>query len=100
MVSFGWVMLERGPGHGEGVSSAGRDLAERHEAWAAKLRAGGRVVFAGPVEGSDDLVGVLVMKGDSAEVARTMAEDPAVRAGRFKPRVLKWWTAFGNIPGH
>jgi hypothetical protein len=45
----------------------------------------------------------LLVRGPARTPVRTprkMAEDPAVRAGRLKPRVLKWWTAFGNIPGH
>ncbi len=100
MVSFGWVMLERGPRRGGGARSAEPELGERHRAWAEKLRASGRLVFAGPVEGSDELLGVLVMNGDSADVARLVAGDPAVRAGHLQPRVLRWWTAFGNIPGH
>lgn len=100
MVTFGWVMLQRGPRHDEGPSRAARSLDARHRAHVEKLRASGRLVFAGEVEGTGDLRGVLVMKGDSAEVARAVAEDPAVRAGRFTPRVLRWWTAHGTIPGH
>jgi uncharacterized protein YciI len=100
MVTFGWVMLEKGPRHGAGDPAAARELADRHLAHARKLQASGRVVFAGTVEGDGDLRGVLVMQGDSAQAAAAMADDPAVREGWFTPRVLTWWTARGNIPGH
>ena len=42
--------------------------------------------------------GVRLEPGDVA--ARAMKDDPAVKAGRFTPQVLRWWTALGNVPGH
>jgi len=100
MVTFGWVMLERGPRFDSTASAASRRLMTEHEAYTGKLRAGGQLVFSGRVEGAGDLQRVLVMSSDSSSAARAMAEDPAVRAGHFSPRVLKWWTAWGSIPGH
>lgn len=100
MVSFGWVMLQRGPKYDSNPSPRVRKLLERHHAHTEKLRERGQLVFAGAIEGTGDLRGVLVMQGDSAQVAKWVAEDPAVRAGRFTPRILQWWTAYGNIPGH
>ena len=100
MVTFGWVMLQRGPKYDSNPSQQVVKLLEKHGAWAEEQRKSGRLVFAGAVEGTGDLRGVLIMKGDSAEVARIVADDPAVRAGRFMPRVLRWWTAWGTIPGH
>jgi uncharacterized protein YciI len=96
MVSFGWVMLQRGPNH----DASPKKLLDRHVAWTEKLRARGDLVFAGAIEGTGDLRGILVLRGDSASVAKAMAEDPAVKAGRFTPRVLRWWTAYGVVPGH
>jgi uncharacterized protein YciI len=75
-------------------------LLQKHAAYTEELRQDGRLVFSGAVEGTGDFRGVLIMKGDSAEVARAVADDPAVRAGRFTPRILRWWTAWGNVPGH
>ena len=100
MVSFGWVLLQRGPHFDSSASPRVRKLLARHDAYAQVLRASGRLVFSGAIEGADDLHGVLVMRGDSAEVATAVAADPAVRAGRFTPRILRWWTAWGTIPGH
>jgi len=68
--------------------------------WAEFMAAALVLIYAGAIEGTGDLRGVLVMSGDSAAVARAVDDDPAVRAGRFTPRTLRWWTAWGNIPGH
>ena len=100
MVNFGWVLLKRGPRYDATPSPRVKKLLERHVAWSEKLRARGDLVFAGAIEGTGDLRGVLVLRGDSASVAKAVAEDPAVQAGRFTPRVLRWWTAFGVVPGH
>jgi uncharacterized protein YciI len=100
MVSYGWVMLQRGPKYDSNPSPQVKKLIEKHFAYAEKLRASGQLLFSGAVEGTGDLRGVLILKGDSADVARVVAEDPAVKAGRFTPRVMRWWTAWGNVPGH
>lgn len=100
MVNFGWVMLQRGPKYDASPTPRVKKLVERHAAYTEKLKQSGELVFAGAIEGTGDLRGVLVMRGDSASVAKTIAEDPAVKAGRFTPRVLRWWTAYGVVPGH
>jgi uncharacterized protein YciI len=100
MVTFAWVMLQRGPRYDSTPSPAVRKLIERHHAHTEKLRADGSLVFSGAIEGTGDLRGVLVMRADSAAAARAVARDPAVRAGRYAARVLKWWTAYGSIPGN
>ena len=100
MVSFGWVMLQRGPKYDASPSPRVKKLLDRHVGYTEKLRKSGDLVFAGAIEGTGDLRGILVLRGDSVSVARAVADDPAVKAGRFTPRVLRWWTAYGVVPGH
>lgn len=100
MVSFGWVMLHRGLKYDSRPTPAVEKLIRQHFEYTEKLRAGGQLVYAGAIEGTGDLRGVLVFEGDSATVARAVKDDPAVRAARFAPRILRWWTAWGTIPGH
>lgn len=100
MVTYGWVMLHRGLKYDSRPTPAVEKLIRQHFEYTEKLRASGRLIFAGAIEGTGDLRGVLIMQGDSAAVARAMKDDPAVRAGRFNPKSLRWWTAWGNIPGH
>ena len=100
MVTFSWVMLHRGARYDSRATPAVEKLIGRHHAYTEQLRASGRIVYAGAIEGTGDLRGVLLMRGDSASVARAVRDDPAVRAARFAPRILRWWTAWGTIPGH
>ena len=100
MVSFGWVMLHRGPKYDSRPTSAVEKLVRQHFEYTEQLRASGQLVYAGAIEGTGELRGVLVMQGDSAAVARAVKADPAVKAGRFTPSILRWWTAWGTIPGH
>jgi len=100
MVTYGWVMLQRGPKYDSNPSEKVMKLLEKHAAYTEQLRQSGQLLFAGAIEGTGDLRGVLIMRGDSAQVARAVADDPAVHAGRFTPRILRWWTAWGNVPGH
>ncbi len=100
MVTHGFVLLRRGTHYDSNPTPAVRKLLSKHHAYTEKLRADGRLVFAGAIEGTGDLRGVLIMTGDSAAVSRAMASDPAVRAKRFTPQVLTWWNAWGTIPGH
>jgi uncharacterized protein YciI len=84
MLTFGWVMLQRGPKYDSNPSEKVMQLLQKHAAYTEELRKNGQLVFSGAVEGTGDLRGVLIMKGDSTEVARAMAGDPAVRAGRSR----------------
>jgi uncharacterized protein YciI len=100
MVSFGWVMLHRGPKYDSRPTPSVEKLIRQHFEYTETLRASGQLVYAGAIEGTGDLRGVLVMQGDSAHVARAVLADPAVRAKRYVPQVLRWFTAWGTIPGH
>ena len=100
MVSFGWVMLHRGPKYDSRPTPAVEKLVKQHFEYTEQLRTSGQLVYAGAIEGTGELRGVLVMQGDSAAVARAVKADPAVKAGRFTPSILRWWTAWGTIPGH
>jgi uncharacterized protein YciI len=89
MVSFGWVMLHRGAKYDSRPTPSVEKLIREHFEYTEKLRAEGKLVYAGAIEGTGDLRGVLVMRGDSASVARAIAADPAVKARRFTPRILR-----------
>jgi uncharacterized protein YciI len=100
MVSFGWVMLRRGPRYDSNPTPTVMKLLARHGDYMRELRESGQLVYAGDIEGTGELRGVLVMQGDSARVARAVLADPAVKAKRYTPEILRWWTAWGTIPGH
>ncbi len=100
MVTYGWVMLLRGPNYDSTATPAVEKVLTQHREHLDDLRASGRLIYAGDIDGPADLLGVFVMRGDSAQVMRAVLDDPAVHVARFTPRVLRWWTAWGTIPGH
>ena len=100
MVVFGFVMLRQAPAGGASPAAAARGLERSRRDYHQKLRAAGRLIFSGDVEGEGDLKSVLIMIGDSATVAAAAAQDPAVRAHQLTAQVLGWWNAWGTVPGH
>lgn len=69
-------------------------LQRQHLGHFAKLRTAGYMKVAGPIEGDDDIAGICLYRAHSVEEARVLAEDdPAVRAGRFQVRAMRWFTA-------
>lgn len=100
MITLGMVLLRRGPRYDSNPSPGVLKLIERQNRYSEKLKAAGHLIFAGAIQGTGDLRGILLFKGDKRSVERLMKADPAVRAGRLAPQVLTWWTAFGTIPGH
>lgn len=96
MVSRSLVLLSLGAKPGSRPSEMVVQLIQRQ----GRQRANGGLIFAGPVEGSEALRGVLVFAGDRASTERALNRDPAVRSGRCVPQVLTWWHACGTIPGH
>lgn len=100
MVSFTMVLLERGPAYTSNWTPRVKKVLEGHAKHVAKLRRDGALVLAGSFEGLGDPRGLLFFAGDSARTAAWLADDPAIRAGRFTTRSWRWWTAYGNVPGH
>jgi len=89
------VLLEHGPNR----SQNDEEVSEIQRAHLENLRSlseEGSLMIAGPF--ADRSGGVLVMKADSAEQARRIAEqDPAVQAGRLIVRVRPWWVPAGAV---
>jgi uncharacterized protein YciI len=80
---------------GETLIEDAEQLAEiqrGHMAHIRKLAAAGQLVLAGPVLDAEDLRGIFVLAVDDLEQARALvAEDPAVKAGRLRMRLLRWY---------
>ncbi len=100
MVTFPFALLRRGPRYDSTPSPSVLKLIARHQRYADRLRASGQLIFAGGIEGTGELRGLLIFKGDRKAIERALRGDPAVRAGRLVPQVLTWWTTYGTLPGH
>jgi uncharacterized protein len=75
-------------------------IQREHLAFHAELRAAGRVVTNGPVDGEPDssLRGLTFYRTGSLERSRQLAEnDPAVRAGRLAVEIMTWYCPPGTM---
>ncbi len=92
------VLLEAAPGRPELSDEEHRALNRRHLGHFSKMRAAGFLKVAGPVDDDESIAGICLYQAGSLARARKLAEDdPAVRAGRFVPRVLTWYTVKGAL---
>ena len=99
MIVVSWVFLRRGPSWTSNVTPQVRKVLEKHRDYTAQLHAEGRLPFMAGIEGTGDLRGVFVFRGDTAEARRLTDLDPAFRSGRFRAEIHAWWTALGTLPG-
>ncbi len=100
MVTFSLVLLQRGPAYTSNWNAKVKRVLEGHVKHTGKLRREGRLVLGGSIEGLGETRGLLVFAADTAATRKLLADDPAVKSGRFVPRVWQWWTAYGSVPGH
>jgi len=88
------AMLYRGPNYARTQTS--RDLPalqKAHLAHLTRLAKAGHALIAGPIEGGGDLAGIVMLTAESAHAARAFeAEDPAVKAGRFRIEMVSYTT--------
>jgi uncharacterized protein YciI len=74
-------------------------ILREHRQYIASLRQQGRLGAAGPIEGSDDLAGLVIFKPiQDAEAKRLMQDDPAVKAGLFRVEYHRWWCSGHVLP--
>jgi len=84
-----------------GPATAGRDEAlKAHAAYLERLRADGKIGAAGPTEGNNELLSIVVFNRIAEdEAARLIAADPAVKAGALRAEAHRWWCAEHVLPG-
>jgi uncharacterized protein YciI len=74
-------------------------IQEGHMAHLSASGKSGKLVIAGPLGDDGDIRGILVYKTASVDEARSIAEaDPAVKAGRLRVELHKWFVTKGALP--
>ena len=95
------VFLERGDDPPQLDEEASVELQRQHLAHLSKVHREGYSLVAGPFEVPTDepLRGIVLYRGDLErdQVAELTSADPAVKAGRLKIRIMKWWTPAGAM---
>lgn len=87
------------PGRTPVAGKADGEAIAAHIQFYLRLQEEGRAVAAGPVQdGERKLAGAAILRADSAQAARELAEsDPGAKAGLFRVRVLPWSVPKGRL---
>jgi uncharacterized protein YciI len=83
--TFTVVLLRTGPANSAPAPGEPDPVQDGHLARLAELHAGGQLLAAGPfrIEAFPDVRGIAIFCCDGETAQRLMADDPAVKAGRF-----------------
>ena len=99
MITYYLGVLRKGPSWSAEQTPELQALLEGHLEHLRKMRAGGKLVLAGPLTDDQDLRGILIFKVTSREEAVALeSDDPAVKAGRFVLEVHPWLVEKGILP--
>jgi len=97
MKRYVFMLLNSGENRTHNVSEAAK-IQEQHMAHLNRLAETGKLLVAGPFEGSDEHRGLLIFDVASLDEALKLeAEDPAVKAGRLRIEAFYWWGAKGTV---
>lgn len=95
MRSYTFVLLRRGPKWTNDDTPETAQLAEGHMANIQAMAKAKKLVLAGPFDAPDDdrsaYAGLFVLDvASEAEARALLANDPAIKAGRFVPELRRW----------
>ncbi len=98
---FWMIFLERGDDPPQLDEKASAELQRQHLAHLSRVHREGYSLVHGPFEVPEDepIRGMVLYRGDLErdKVAELTSADPAVKAGRLKFRIMRWWTAAGAM---
>jgi uncharacterized protein YciI len=96
---FTMLLLWQGDRAGEYDAAALDELQDGHLAHLSKLHDDGVLLAAGPALTAPDhpLCGFGIFGVDAEEATRLMADDPCVRAQRFRVEVVVWMVPSGAV---
>jgi uncharacterized protein YciI len=99
MVTYYWGFLVKGEKWTPDRTPELDSLQARHLAHMNKSAESGKLVIAGPADGSQTIRGILVYKTATIAEAQAIANaDPAVKAGRLKLEIYPWLIERGCLP--
>ncbi len=95
------VYLVRGDQPPELSEAESAELQRQHLAHLSKVWKSGHALVAGPFEvaAEDPMRGIVLYRGDLEvdQVCELAEADPAVKAGRLKVEIRRWWTGGGVL---
>jgi uncharacterized protein YciI len=93
LVQFHMALLKKGPKWETTVAAERNKILQQHLASVLSMLDSGKAVITGPMRDDTDLVGIFILRAQSAEEAKTWVDaDPAVKSGLFVAEMHPWWS--------
>ena len=93
LVQFHMALLKKGPKWETTAAAERSRILEQHLANVLSMLDSGKAVISGPMRDDTDLVGIFILRAQSAEEAKTWVDaDPAVKSGLFAAEMHPWWS--------
>jgi uncharacterized protein YciI len=92
LVQFYMALMKKGPKWTAVKTKKTEQLHEQHFAYVTSLLESGKAMIAGPLSDDAETRGVFIFRAQSADEAKTWAEnDPAVKSGNLIVEMHPWW---------
>jgi uncharacterized protein YciI len=99
MGAYPILLLTRGPAWDTNAAKDRVVLLAEHQHYVDELHRAGKLAVAGPVEGDDSMIGIVVFHRIPLEEARHLIDgDPAVKAGVLSVEAHRWWSSDHVLP--
>lgn len=93
LLEFHMALLKKSPKWTPDMTPAKKQLEEQQNAYVTALLESGKAVIAGRLTDDHDIRGVLILRSQSADEARSWADAaPAVKAGYVIAEMHPWWS--------
>jgi uncharacterized protein len=93
LVQFHMALLKKGPEWETTPAAERNQILQRHVAYVVSMLDSGKAVVTGPMGDDTVLVGIFILRAQSAEEAKTWVDaDPSVKAGLFAAEMHPWWS--------
>jgi uncharacterized protein YciI len=93
MVQFQMALIRRGPNWDAAHTKVSGGTMSEHGKYVMSLLESGKAVIAGPFSDEGEIIGVYVLRANTAEEARMWVDnDPGVKGGHLVAEMIPWWS--------
>jgi uncharacterized protein YciI len=93
MVQFQMALIRRGPKWEATHTKGSGGTMSEHGKYVMSLLESGKAVIAGPFSDEGEIIGVYVLRANTAEEAKMWVDnDPGVKGGHLVAEMIPWWS--------
>ena len=93
MVQFQMALIRRGPKWEPTHTKGSGGTMSEHGKYVMSLLESGKAVIAGPFSDEGEIIGVYVLRANTAEEAKMWVDnDPGVKGGHLVAEMIPWWS--------